>query len=98
MVCHGCFSLWEIEFPVVKLLPKISAVEEDSSSRAIHGFGAVPVADLQNRRILSRAAAVMLAIGNLTGSFLPSLVKRAVGSGNDSSVRLKRPNIAVAVF
>ena len=43
---------------------------------------AVSMADLQNRRILSRAAAIMLAIGNLTGSFLPSLVKWAEGTGD----------------
>lgn len=59
---------------------------------------AVSMADLQNRRMLSRAAAIMRVTGNLTDSFSLSLVKRAVGSGNDSSVRLKRPNIAVAVF
>ena len=43
---------------------------------------AVSMADLQNRRMLSRAAAIMLAIGNLTGSFLLSLVKWAEGTGD----------------
>jgi hypothetical protein len=43
---------------------------------------AVSMADLQNRRMLSRAAAVMLAIGNLTGSLFPSLVKWAEGTGD----------------